>query len=410
MAIRLIGGGPTITTIRLILLQALLCGLAGSPAAAQNLSSPFCVVAVRDGTPTEKDVNEAWRMVSKVITLPGVPRPIIYAYNRGGVWTIDENPAFVRFGGEFPSNPLHDKIAHDPDSGRFVGINNTLGIFALDPGQSQFKKLHGLGNGLLQHPYSVEFVPRFKGFVVSDASGLYFLDRAGSLSPLSIGDRTTLRVPFHVFDLPSFNALVINAQNSSAVIRYDDGEVVRVATFDRRDYVLRVTVQADGSVSLHGNKKSKVVRLRRTPVGPIVQGRSYVIEETRPRKSLTRLDAPSIGKTVVMDSKSGLTELGLSGQIPISLPFDPADEPITSIVELPEYRAVFIQTSASGYALGDNGTITEIPGAREIGVSRLGAIVRLIPIRNETIFLGRNSLNLLLDRRISGEAACIAGP
>src|SRR5215475_12666334 len=80
----------------------------GTGLAEQAPSSPFCIVKVRNGVPTEKDHNQAWRMVSKIIMLPGVPRPIIYTINRGGVWTIDENRAYVPFGGEFPSNPIHD--------------------------------------------------------------------------------------------------------------------------------------------------------------------------------------------------------------------------------------------------------------------------------------------------------------
>src|SRR5260370_5700058 len=230
----------------LALLPALLCALAGGLAVAKDLSSPFCVVPVGGGTPTEKDFNDAWRMVFEIITLPGVPHPIIHNYtNRGGVWTIDESRAFVPFGGEFPSNPLHDKIAHDPDSGRFIGVNSTLGIFALDSGQTQFRKLYGLSNTSLRHPYSVEFIPRFNGFVISDPSGLYLLDRAGVLSPLPVGGHATLRIPFQTFDLPAFNALVINAQDSSTVVRFDDVEVARVATFDRFDYVSSVTVETD---------------------------------------------------------------------------------------------------------------------------------------------------------------------
>src|SRR5260370_21727694 len=75
----------------------------GACMADQGPSSPFCIVPVGNGAPTDKDYNQAWRMMDKIITLPGVPRPIIYAINRGGVWTIDENRAFVPFGGEFRS-------------------------------------------------------------------------------------------------------------------------------------------------------------------------------------------------------------------------------------------------------------------------------------------------------------------
>jgi hypothetical protein len=190
------------------------------------------------------------------------------------------------------------------------------------------------------------------------------------------------------------------------VVRYDDGEIVRVTTLDRGDYVLGVTVETDGRVLLRGNKKTRTFSLSRAPAEPIVQGRSFVIGDVPLRVSRARLDAPSIDKTIAMNPRSGLAELGPSGPIPITLPFDPAEEPIDSIMELPEYRAVFIITRASAYALQDKGSVTEIPGARVAGASRLGALVRLIPVRNETIYLGWNSLNLLLDRRISGDTAC----
>ncbi|UWU94035.1 hypothetical protein [Bradyrhizobium sp. CB1015] len=389
----------------LLLISCLFCSLASSLAAAPDrLSSRFCLVPIRGGTPTEKDFNDAWRMVSKVIMLPGVPRPVIYAYNRGGVWTIDDNRALVPFGGEFPSNPILDQIAHDPESGRVIGVNSAVGIFAMDPGQSLFRKLYGLSDTPLRHPNSVEFIPRFKGFVISDHTGLYLLDRAGALSPLPIADHATLGAPSRVFDLPAFDALVVNAQNSSAVVRYD-GEVIHVATLDRFDFARGVNVEADGSVSIHGNRKTYTVRLSRESRKPIVQGRSFVVGEAPLHLSHTRLSAPSIGKTIAI-RRSGLVELGSSGPIPIVLPFDAAREPIRAVTEIPEYRAVFILTAASAYALQDDGSVTEIPGARDVGVSRLGPLLGLIPVRNETIFLGRNRLNLLLDKRISGEAAC----
>jgi hypothetical protein len=69
---------------------------------------------------------------------------------------------------------------------------------------------------------------------------------------------------------------------------------------------------------------------------------------------------------------------------------------------------VLIFTKASAYALQPEGPVTEILGAREAGVSPLAAPVAVIPRSNEIIFLGQNSLNLLLDSRISGGAACRA--
>lgn len=393
----------------LAMLAGLMCGLTAPHAAAQQLpSSPFCVVPVQGGTPTGKDVNEAWRMVFKVITLPGVPRPVIYALNRGGVWTIDETRAFVPFGGEFPSSFLRDHIARDPDTGRSVGVNDALGVFALDPGETQFRKLHAVSPTSLRHPYSIEFIPRFRGFVINDANGLFLLDRDGALTPLPINNRAVLHNQFKSFDLPAFNALVINAQDSQAVVRFDDGEVVRVATFDRYDYVRGVTVEPNGTLSLRGGKKTQNVHLSRPPMEPIVQGRSFVIGEAKLRSSRARLEALSIGKTIVMHATTGLSELTPDGTVPLALPFDPAKEPIDSLMEIPQYKAVLIFTKASAYALQPEGAVTEILGAREAGISRLGAPVAVIPGSNETIFLGRNTLNLLLDSRISGGATCRA--
>src|SRR6202011_2715945 len=100
------------------------------------------------------------------------------------------------FGGEFPSNLFFDKIARDPETGRFVGLNARGGVFALDPGEKQFRKLYGVGKGSLRHPYSVEFIPRFNGFVIADPNGLYLLDRTDALKPLPVVGRTTLGIPF----------------------------------------------------------------------------------------------------------------------------------------------------------------------------------------------------------------------
>ncbi|MET3910599.1 hypothetical protein ABID59_004958 [Bradyrhizobium sp. S3.3.6] len=387
--------------------------------AEQAPSSPFCIITVRDGAPTEKDHNQAWRMMDKMIMLPGVPRPIIYAIDRGGVWTIDENRAFVPFGGDFPQNIFWDKLAHDPETGRFVGVNAHSGIFALDPGGTQFTRLYGVSKAALRHPYSVEFIPRFNGFVISDASGLYLLDRAGALKPLPVFSLISTGIPFTVFDLPAFDALLINASiqgpamatgSPAVVVRYDDGQAIVPTSLKRYDFVRGITVGADGSISVRTQFDHRTVRLSRIPNAPIAQGQSFVVEERLVRLGTTRIEARSIGKIIAKDPKSGLAELGPGGPAPIALPFDPIRERIDDMVDMPEYSAVLIITNASAYMLRENGGVSEIRGAREVGVSPITASkIRLIPVRNETIFLGRNSINLLVDTRISGEAACNSG-
>jgi hypothetical protein len=390
-----------------ITLAVLLSG--GSCLADQGSSSPFCIVPVRNGAPTDKDHHEAWRMMDKIITLTGVPRPIIYAIDRGGVWTIDENRAFVPFGGEFPFNIFFDKIARDPETSRFVAVTAARGVFALDPGETHFRKLYGVSKDPLQHPYSVEFIPRFKGFVISDASGLYLLDRAGALKPLPIIGLPAKAISGTIFDLPAFDALLINAdvQGPAVLVRYDDGQTVLPATLKRFDFIRSVAVEADGTISIRTQFDHRTLWLNPTPRTPIVQGKSFVVEETPVHIGAARIEAPSIGKIIVRDGKSGLAETKPSGPVPIALPFDPAHEPIEGLVEIPEYKAVLIITNASAYVLQDDGSVSEIKGARKVGVSPLTASrIQIIPVRNEAIFLGRNSLNLLVDTRISGEAAC----
>lgn len=392
--------------ISLVLTLLLSLGVA---LAEQTPSSPFCIGTVRNGAPTEKDHNQAWRMVDKIIMLPGVPRPIIYAIGREGVWTIDENRAFVPFGGEFPQNIFWDKVANDPETGRFVGVNAHGGVFALDSGETQFTKLYGVSKGALRHPYSVEFIPRFNGFVISDASGLYLLDRAGALKPLLTLSLPPTGIPFKVFDLPAFDALLINASilGPAVVVRYDDGQADVPISLKQHDFVRGVTVEADGSISVRTQFDHRTVRLRRAPNAPIAQGQSFVVEEHLVRVGTTHIGARSIDKVIAKDPNSGLAELGPAGPVPIALPFDPVQEPIEAMVDMPQYSGVLIITNASAYMLRDSAGVSEIRGARKVGVSPITASkIRLIPGRNETIFLGRNSINLLVDTRISGEAAC----
>jgi hypothetical protein len=379
-----------------------------SGAVAQPVGYPrFCVVPVQNGTPTEKDVNQAFRMVSNIVMLPGVPRPVIYALNRRGVWTIDETRAFVPFGGEFPSNMIMDQFVRDPDTARIVGGNAFDGIFALDPGEVHFKKLYAAKGELLRHLYSLRFIPRFNGFVIVDASGLYLLDRHSRLSPLAVSDREILGTPYYVFDLPAFGALLMNVGDRYAAVRFDDGEIVKVATFDRSDSVIDVRVDADGTLSLRGMRGGTyAVRLNRAPVGPIMQAERYDIERLRLVSRRDRLDARSIGKMLHMHALSGVFEVVGDGRQPLLLPFDPRQEPIEALAEMPESKIVLIFTASSIYSLDSDGMVTEIPGARHVGNTPLDRAKGLIPIRNEMILLGANALFLVLDSKFAGEDAC----
>ena len=360
--------------------------------------------------PTEKDNNEAWRMISKFVSVPGIPQPIIYAINRGGVWTIDENRKFALFGGEFPANMFWDHLARNPNTGHVVGVNAGRGVFAIDPHQTQFRKLYGVSEGPLRHPYSIEFIPRLKGFVISDASGLYLLDDEDALKPLPLVDFSQTGTPFAVFDLPAFDALLVNADVERAptlIVRYDDGHAIVSATLRRFDFVRNITVNADSSVKVKSQFDERTIHLTRSPRQPGVQGETFVIDEHRREIGRTGITATSLGKTFVNDLKSGLSISTSGGLTPVALPFDTSHEPIESLVELSGFKVVLIFTRSSAYALLEDGAVSEIRRVREFGVSPLTAsTIHFIPERNEAVFLGQNSWSLLIDTRISGEHAC----
>jgi hypothetical protein len=191
-----------------------------------------------------------------------------------------------------------------------------------------------------------------------------------------------------VFDLPAFDALLFNTSGPGLVVRYDDGQADLVATLARHDFVQSVAVEADGTLFVRTHQDERRLRLSRAPSEPIIQGTSFVVGERRVRFETGRMEAQSIGKIIVNDLKSGLTELGAGGPLAIALPFDPLQERIEKLVEVPEYKAVLIITNASTYAIQDNGIVREIRGARKAGVSRAGLEIPLIPVRHEAIFLG----------------------
>ena len=383
-----------------------------APLAGAQPAPRFCVVAVKDGTPTERDINQAWRMLTRVVMLPGVPHPVIYAMNRDGVWTIDENRAFVPYGGDFPSSYVSDRFVRDPGAGRILGLNSALGLFSLDRGETQFKKLHAADANPLKHPTSASFIPRMNGFVVSDTTVLYLLNRAGELSPLTVSDRAMLGVPTRVYDLPAFKALLVSATGSRpdalpyAVVRFDDGQIVRGPTFDRNDSIARVEVTRDGTLSLSGGMRSYAMEIDPRPTGAIEQAQSFEIEGERKAVRRDHLDAPSIGKTLNIQRRNGLFEMQDGQRKQMSLPFDITKEPIELAAEMPESKIVLLFTPSAIYTLDADGNVSEIAGSRSVGRTQVHPANGVIPVRNEMIVLGAAALFLVLDTRFAGEAAC----
>jgi hypothetical protein len=285
-------------------------------------------------------------------------------------------------------------------------------MFALDRGETQFRKLHAADASPLKHPYTASFIPRMNGFVVSDSTGLYLLNRAGELSPLTVSDRATLGVPTKAYDLPAFGGLLVSASGNRpdalpyAVLRFDDGQVVRGPTFDRNDSIDRVEVTPDGTLSLSGGTRTYTMEIDPRPRGGIEQGQSFEIQPERKAVRRDRLEAASIGKTLNVQRRIGLFEMQGDQRKPISLPFDPSKEPIEQAAEMPESNIVLLFTQNAVYTLDADSNVNEIAGSRGIGRTPLNYVHGIIPVRNEMIVLGANALHLVLDTRFAGDAAC----
>ena len=104
-----------------LLLLAICTSVASMADASDAIESDLCLLPVKYGEPTVEDVNATWRMVSDVVVIEGIERPIIYPLNRSGVWTIGDDYSFSQFGGEFPANVFHDRFVRDPVTGSIVG-------------------------------------------------------------------------------------------------------------------------------------------------------------------------------------------------------------------------------------------------------------------------------------------------
>lgn len=86
---------------------------------ASDSDNPFCIVPIKNGTPTKADVNDAGKMVSYKVPIPDFPQPIYTPVHRGGVWTINKSREWVKYQKPSPNN-IFDNMEKEPWSGRTV--------------------------------------------------------------------------------------------------------------------------------------------------------------------------------------------------------------------------------------------------------------------------------------------------
>lgn len=109
-------------------------------ALAEDLTNQYCVIPVKNGTPTRDDIGSANRMVSTKWQFPHIPQPIFNPYNRRGVWTITPEREWVSYGKIAPAGFL-DNTETEPWSNRVVLVRHRLkdNLAVLNEGEGEFK-------------------------------------------------------------------------------------------------------------------------------------------------------------------------------------------------------------------------------------------------------------------------------
>jgi hypothetical protein len=266
-------------SLLILLAASLLTSLAA--AARAELAEHLCVVPIVDGAPTDADVGMTSRMARRVETFPSSPYPVIYALNRGGVWTISDDRRFVPYPGEFPSNIADDYI-EEAHSGRIVGTSNHLdGAFVLDPASGVFSPLRAAGIEGIGWIASMAYIPRWRGTILGAESGLYLLQDDRILTIPGTDPQTIGRVEA-IADLPAHRAIAIGTSSGRVFILTDTRKLFDAFTFSRSkdDYFTAVhEIEAPGQILVQSNFQTTLVEMAPGPDGEFVPVRAREIEE-----------------------------------------------------------------------------------------------------------------------------------
>lgn len=394
----------------LTLIAAVFAMSVDGPAFAVESNHRFCLIPIKNGEPKAADHNSSWKMVGRVVMLPGVERPIIYPHTRGGVWTVDETDEFVRFGGDFPQNSLHDEYAADPNTGVVAGVSTFRGLFYIRPGQTTFTQVVPDEDSALKNPHSITFIDRWKRFVISDSSGLYLWNADRSITPLGPLE-PEIEKPSSVFDLPSIEALLVSAKDRDVIVLWDDGRAETIAKTNDGDFVVAAETTTKG-IDIWTNRET--LSFGKNPSGEfkniwrIAGGRPIFkpFEPTAIPQTRQSVRNPATGLRIFYNASGIFEELDTGDSAALNVPLDPRAEHVLGLMEMPASRATIVFTKRTAYALQHDGKIVEVAGSQYLTDSRLPPQKGVIPVRNEMLVAGPRALYLLADTQVSGKSRC----
>jgi hypothetical protein len=345
-------------------------------------------------------------MVSDVVVIEGMERPIIYALNRGGVWTIGDDYSFSQFGSEFPANVFHDHFVRDPVTGSVVGTNTRRGVFVIRPGEVAFTRLYKPDGAPLRSPGQATYVGRLEGTVIYDPSGLYLLDHQFRLQKLPFDGNPTKGVQ-SLIDLPVIKALLI-ASGNSVFLRDDTGHTVLLATLTNSDNVNHAVVTASGRIRIRANwSEFEIDPPDRDGSGRFrpVEGADSVRPDGPVSSSPVRsLSESTIGGRTYLFSDKELVEKTLYTQRRIVMPF--ANEArIETIIAFPRAQKIVVFAHAGIFALDVAGNWTEVPGSRD----RIGYGTKIVDLKTDkgTLVAAKDALYLLVSSGNAVAKSCL---
>jgi hypothetical protein len=343
----------------------------------------FCLVPVAQGETTQADHWDSWRIAGRVVVLPGISRPIIYAQDRGGQWTIDETRTFVRLNGRFPINVYSDNYAHDPESGVIAGVHRSTGLFVIRPGEAEFTEIERRSRKHFPSPYSIIFVPRWKRFVISGGDRLYTW---GPTEPLS--ELATIKpgIASNAFDLPAIGALLIRTDRG-LLLRFDDGRIENFMSLDKWEPTVGADISADGS-------RMTIYQYR------------YTITLTRNRSGKFQTTSFDNSKMNPLEGPFDALPQHYRPSGAADIPPEIKSQGLVVSAAMPRSRAVIVFTRIMAYAIDETGKVEPVQDSEVMAGTRLSPVKAIIPPRDEMLIFTPKGLGLIVDRQISGAEAC----
>jgi hypothetical protein len=248
--------------------------------ASAQTSDRFCIVPVKNGAPTEKDLNAAWRLSGEVFLIPGLPGPVFTPLNRGGQWTINAERTLVPYQEVFPRGFL-DRFLIEPWSGRVVAVGYGTGVSVLRPDTGRFAAIENDDRHSGQISLGPFLLPRKKLTVVVSGKGLPKVVEDRSLRAWMSEEEMAahgIRGIYSIHDAPSVSATVIVDLDRNIHVVSDDGQWQTIGSIGKNDYGHLIESTAAGVVLLVAQKS--VVAIRRSGSTPDAQFSAEVLATT----------------------------------------------------------------------------------------------------------------------------------